>query len=733
MQNLNPFTNRESKGMATQPKEHRGIRSFPGLFWLVVMFEFFERGSYYGMMSFISVYFVDILNFPKENVGLIKGVIQPLLYFLPIISGAMADRFGFRRVLMVAFALLGSGYFLTSQATSYGAVFAALVIMGFGAGAFKPLIMGTIAKITDESNSTLGFGIFYWSINLGAFLFPLVLVPFLKAINPTYVIIASAICTASMLIPTALFFKDPMKLEKIEKRKQTSLIQTLANAFEIIYSPVVLLYFKMKKSIPWRIVFSLLLIGLLGFSVSKYVASPPVSEKFPKIGIVKGNSTLVFEVNRNMLGEPFYQFSTDADDSTRIALTIYKPTYLNEFASDLLDKVQKVSGFENTSEDDLQQWIQMSDQKVTLEFIRGNPGERDFTVSKISEDYYAVTLNNLDAYDQFKDALLGSLHQFSVLSGLTLKDCNDLYNSVKSRSFFLLYVVSLALIALGISAYSSRKLKESAEKTRGNQLPFAIVLALGILLWVLPGLNLLGRIIASVIYMTTTSLFIINKTSPEKFQDHAKFLLMIVLYSGFWIVYFQMFDSVLWYVQAYVDAASLNSAINNFLGKLGININWFFDVEHVTVINAGTIILLQLLVSMIVRKTKALPTMMVGIGLGSVGIAILAISTSIWVFVIGISIFSLGEMTAQPKFYSYIGLISPKDKKAMYMGYGFLYGVFGASIGAIVGAKLYVHFVDNLNQPRILWLIFSGIGIFTIVALALYNKFLKPHSTTQES
>ena len=58
------------------------LKSFPAQFWLVVIFEFFERGSYYGMMSFISVYFVDVLNFPKESVGIIKGVIQPLLYFL---------------------------------------------------------------------------------------------------------------------------------------------------------------------------------------------------------------------------------------------------------------------------------------------------------------------------------------------------------------------------------------------------------------------------------------------------------------------------------------------------------------------------------------------------------------------------------------------------------------------------------------------------------------------------
>jgi POT family proton-dependent oligopeptide transporter len=67
------------------------------------------------------------------------------------------------------------------------------------------------------------------------------------------------------------------------------------------------------------------------------------------------------------------------------------------------------------------------------------------------------------------------------------------------------------------------------------------------------------------------------------------------------------------------------------------------------------------------------------------------------------------------------------------MGYLFLYGVFGSSIGGIMGAKLYVHFVDNLNQPKVLWLVFSGIGVITIIALLLYNKFLAPKETSGKS
>ena len=120
-----------------------------------------------------------------------------------------------------------------------------------------------------------------------------------------------------------------------------------------------------------------------------------------------------------------------------------------------------------------------------------------------------------------------------------------------------------------------------------------------------------------------------------------------------------MFDSVLWYVQKYVDASTLNNSVNGIFSAVGINLNWKFDIEHVTVINAGTIILLQIVVSNIVKHTKALPTMIAGIAMGTIGMAILAINTNIWVFIIGIVIFSIGEMTAHPKFISYVGLIAP--------------------------------------------------------------------------
>lgn len=727
--------NNEQANNELEQKPKGFFTKFSGQFWLVVMFEFFERGAYYGMMSFLSQYFVDTLHIPKESVGVIKGVIQPLLYFLPILAGAIADRFGYRKILMVAFTLLGGGYFLTSQMTSYTAVFGALVIMGFGAGTFKPMISGTIARITDESNSTQAFGIYYWSINVGAFLFPLFLVPVLKSMNPAYVIIASGICTGAMIIPTALFFKEPVKQKAVEdkakQREQTSMLQTVANAFEIIYSPIVLLYKLMKNSQTWKIIILLVLVSLLALSILNYTDQAPASGKFPTLGISmdSGNKTLLLTVDRNMLKKDPYLIEKPEDETAAAGtLTVYKPQYIDEYVDTLKQELLEKAGFSLTVEE-IKNYIQTSIDKIEIFFQLDSASNADFRIEKLSETQYKVFLKNIDDYETYRENLLERLHETPALKGLTIKNCNSLHNGLKGRSFFLFFVISLILLGLLIVAVTSRgrRGKDAGETGgAGSSLTTFLVPAVIIAIWFLPGLTTLGRIISSVIYFSVMSLFIIDKSDTHKFVDHAKFLLMIVLYSGFWVLYFQMFDSVLWYVQAYVDAASLNSAINSFLGLFGAQTNWFFDVEHVTVINAGTIIVLQLFISSIVKNRKAMPTMITGIIIATIGMAMLAISTHIWVFMAGITIFSIGEMTAHPKFISYVGLTAPTDKKAMYMGYIFLYGVFGSSVGGIVGAKLYVHFVDNLNQPRTLWIVFSMIGVLTVISLLLYNKFLAP-------
>ncbi len=183
-------------------------------FWVAIVMEFFERGAYYGVLSVLSVYLVagamdGGLGFSRMQAGTIMGTIQPLLYFLPIVAGGIADRYGYRKVLFFAFGCITAGYALTGVFTDYGLVFASLILMAIGAGFFKPVISGTIARSTDETNSTLGFGIFYWSINLGAFLFPLFLIPNLKAMGYEYIFYMAAVVGVILLLITYVSGKTP--------------------------------------------------------------------------------------------------------------------------------------------------------------------------------------------------------------------------------------------------------------------------------------------------------------------------------------------------------------------------------------------------------------------------------------------------------------------------------------------------------------------------------------------
>ncbi|MEI8048880.1 MAG: MFS transporter [Bacteroidales bacterium] len=237
-----------------------GLKSFPRNFWTVIVMEFFERGSYYGVMSVLSVYLVmrtsdGGLGFSREGVGVIKSTITPLLYLLPILAGALADRFGYRRTLIMAFTVMSTGYFFTSLSTTYSMVFLSLILMAIGAGFFKPIISGTIARVTDESNSSLGFGIYYWSINLGAFIFPLILVPFLKGFGWNYIFVMASAATGSMLLLNLFVYREPPRPQSTKPLREVlkGIVLVLKDfrfvLMIVIYSGFWILYFQMFDTV----------------------------------------------------------------------------------------------------------------------------------------------------------------------------------------------------------------------------------------------------------------------------------------------------------------------------------------------------------------------------------------------------------------------------------------------------------------------------------------------------
>src|SRR5512135_3259462 len=84
---------------------------FPGVFWYANLTELFERAAYYSMASFVVIY-LGQLGLGTYWPAMINTLLWFLIYFLPILSGTIADQVGFRRALLVAFVVLSTGYVL---------------------------------------------------------------------------------------------------------------------------------------------------------------------------------------------------------------------------------------------------------------------------------------------------------------------------------------------------------------------------------------------------------------------------------------------------------------------------------------------------------------------------------------------------------------------------------------------------------------------------------------------
>jgi dipeptide/tripeptide permease len=83
-----------------------------------------------------------------------------------------------------------------------------MLCIGFAAGIFKPLISGTVRVVTDSTNRTLGFGIFYAMVNIGGTLGPVILGR-LRATSWQNAYIAAAIAIGVMFLVTLIFYKEP--------------------------------------------------------------------------------------------------------------------------------------------------------------------------------------------------------------------------------------------------------------------------------------------------------------------------------------------------------------------------------------------------------------------------------------------------------------------------------------------------------------------------------------------
>jgi dipeptide/tripeptide permease len=267
---------------------------FPKLFWTANTIEIFERFTYYGIYIGFGIY-MESLGFSKSQLGPIQGIFLFLSYIIPVISGTFADRFGFRKVLIASYLAYLPSILLLLYTKTFTGIALTMISIGLAAGTFKPLISGTVRVVTDASNKTLGFGIFYNMVNIGATFGPLIAAK-LRVISWNYAFIAAAISIGFMFLITLLFYKDPPR--EMEGKTLRDKFIDLGVALSDI-----------------RFLIFLILLGL--FFWAPFWAFFNIAAMYAESQL---NTAVLYENIRTFLGTGFANFISKDDNGTRKVL-----------------------------------------------------------------------------------------------------------------------------------------------------------------------------------------------------------------------------------------------------------------------------------------------------------------------------------------------------------------------------------------------------------------------------
>ncbi len=159
-------------------------QKFPATFWTANTIEIFERAAYYAMASFMVIYLKETLGMTPSFATFLNGsLLWGIIYFLPILSGTLADKYGYKRTLSIAFVMIALGYAVMGNLQAFwpglagtaggGTVdytipaIVGICLIGIGGSVVKPCVAGTVQK-TAGLRATLAFGIFYMVINIGS-------------------------------------------------------------------------------------------------------------------------------------------------------------------------------------------------------------------------------------------------------------------------------------------------------------------------------------------------------------------------------------------------------------------------------------------------------------------------------------------------------------------------------------------------------------------------------------
>jgi POT family proton-dependent oligopeptide transporter len=195
--------------------------------------------------------------------------------------------------------------------------------------------------------------------------------------------------------------------------------------------------------------------------------------------------------------------------------------------------------------------------------------------------------------------------------------------------------------------------------------------------------------------------------------SNPKFMLFLLIFSGYWVVYWQEFITLPLYVHDYINPNT--------------------DTELMLITGPLIVIAFTVVASLLTQKIPAFSAVVLGAFISAAAWILLIIKPSVPMVYATLVVVAIGELTQSPRYYEYISRLAPPGQQGTYMGFAFLPIGIGSLIAGWFGGKLIHHFGEVTHQPQFIWWSVAGVGLLTAVLLLVYDRvFMREMKATDQ-
>jgi proton-dependent oligopeptide transporter, POT family len=187
--------------------------------------------------------------------------------------------------------------------------------------------------------------------------------------------------------------------------------------------------------------------------------------------------------------------------------------------------------------------------------------------------------------------------------------------------------------------------------------------------------------------------------------SNPRFMLFLLIFTGYWIVFWQEFIALPLYISAYIDPKA--------------------NTARILATDPIVVILFTMLIGFATKRMHAFHAIVLGTLISSLAWVLLIIHPSVWMAVATLVVVAIGEITQQPRYYDYISRLAPPDQQGTYMGFAFLPLGIGSFIAGKFSGWLMQHYGEELHQPKMVWWWVIGVGLVTTLLLWIYDKIVR--------